>query len=44
MKETHPGSSGHTQEELIEGEQARACAVQKWFSEIQRKEKKKKKK
>ena len=44
MKETHPGSSGCTREELIEDERARACAVQKWFSEMQRKEKKKKKK
>ena len=29
---------------MIEGERAQACAVQKWFSEMQRKEKKKKKK
>ena len=44
MKETHPGSAGHTREELIDGEQARARAVQRWFSEMQKKEKKKKKK
>ena len=44
MKEAHPGAAGHTQEELIEGEHARACAVRKWFSEMQWKEKKKKKK
>ena len=29
---------------MIEGEQAWACAVQKWFSEMQRKENKKKRK
>ena len=44
MKETHPGSTGRTQEELIEDEWARAHAVQRWFSEMQKKEKKKKKK
>ena len=44
MKETHLGSTGRIREELIEGEQAQACAVQKRFSEMQRKEKKKKKK
>ena len=41
MKETHLGSAGCTQEELIEGEQAQARAVQKWFSEMQRRDKKK---
>ena len=41
MKETHPGSTGCSQEELIKGEQARACTVWKWFNEMQRKEKKK---
>ena len=44
MKETHPGSTGGIQEELIEGERAQAHAVRKWLSEMQRKEKKKKKK
>ena len=44
MKETHPGTTGHTQEELIEGERAWVHALQKWFSEMQRKENKKKKK
>ena len=44
MKETHPGSTGHTREELIEDERAHARAVQRWFSEIQKKEMKKKKK
>ena len=44
MKETHPGSTVHTQEEMIEDVQARAHAVWKWFKEMQRKEKKKKKK
>ena len=42
MKETHLGSTGHTREELIEGERAQACAVRKRFSEMQRKEKKRK--
>ena len=42
MKETHPGSTGHTQDELIEGERAQASAVQKCFSEMQRKERKRK--
>ena len=28
---------------MIEGERAQACAVQKWFSEMQQEEKKKKK-
>ena len=44
MKETHPGSTGCTREELIEDERARAHAVWKWFNEMQRTEKKKKKK
>ena len=44
MKETHPGSTVHTREEMIEDEQARVHAVRKWFREMQRKEKKKKKK
>ena len=44
MKETHLGAAGHTQEELIKGERARARAVRKWFGEMQWKEKKKKKK
>ena len=43
MKETHPGSTVHTREEMIEDEQGRVHAVQKWFKEMQRKEKKKKK-
>ena len=34
MKETHPGSTGHTREELIEGEQIRVCPVWKWFKEM----------
>ena len=42
MEKAHPGSTGHTREEFIEGEQVRACAVRKWFSEMQRKKKKKK--
>ena len=42
--EIHPGQTGRTREELIEEEQARACAVRKWFSVMQKKEKKKKKK
>ena len=44
MKETHLGSTGRSQEELIKGERARVHAVWKWFNEMQRKEKKKKKK
>ena len=44
MKETHLGSTGRSREELIKGEQAQACAVWKWFNEMQRREKKKKKK
>ena len=44
MKEIHPGSTVHTQEEMIEDEQARAHAVRQWFKEMQRKERKKKKK
>ena len=32
MKETHPGSAGHTLEEFIEAEQTRECTLQKWFS------------
>ena len=44
MSEIHPGSTVHTQEEVIEDEQARVHAVWKWFKEMQRKEKKKKKK
>ena len=44
MKETHPGSTGHSQEELIKGKQAPAHAVQKWFNEMQRRKKKNKKK
>ena len=44
MNEIHLGQTGHTRDELIEKEQARACAVQKWLSVIQKKEKKKKKK
>ena len=44
MKETHPGSTGCTREELIEDERAQVHAVRKWFNEMQRKEKKKKKK
>ena len=44
MKEVHPGPPGCTREELIKEEQAQACAVRKWFSEMQKKEKKKKKK
>ena len=44
MREIYPGSTVHTQEEVIEDEQAQAHAVQKWFKEMQRKEKKKKKK
>ena len=44
MKEIHLGSTVHTQEEMIEDEQAQAHAVRKWFKEMQRKEKKKKKK
>ena len=42
MNEVHPGQTGHIREELIEEEQARACAVQKWLSVMQKKEKKKK--
>ena len=42
MKQTHPGSTGRTREELIEDERARARAVQRWFSEMQKKKKKKK--
>ena len=42
MKETHPGSTGCTREKLIKDERAQACAVWKWFNEMQRKEKKKK--
>ena len=44
MKETHPGSTERSREELIKGERARACAVWKWLNEMQRREKKKKKK
>ena len=44
MNEIHPGQTGCTQEELIEEEQARTHAVQKWFGVMQKKEKKKKKK
>ena len=44
MKETHPGSAGHTLEEFIEGEQTREHTLWMWFSEMQEKEKKKKKK
>ena len=44
MSEIHPGSTVHTQEEVIEDEQAQAPAVWKWFKEMQRKERKKKKK
>ena len=44
MKETHPGPTGCSREELIKGERARVHAVKKWFNEMQRKEKKKKKK
>ena len=44
MKETHLGSTGCTREGFTEDEQAPACAVQKWFNEMQRKEKEKKKK
>ena len=42
MNEVHLGQVGRTQEELIKEEQARACAVQKWLSVMQKKEKKKK--
>ena len=42
MNEVHPGQTGRTQEELIEEEQARARAVQKWLSVMQKKKKKKK--
>ena len=44
MKETHPGSTVHTREQMIEDEQARVHAVQQWFKDMQRKERKKKKK
>ena len=44
MKEIHPGTTAHTQEEMIENEQAQVQAVQQWFREMQRKERKKKKK
>ena len=44
MKEIHPGSTVHTQEEMIEDEQAPVHTVQKWFKEMQGKERKKKKK
>ena len=44
INETHQGPTGHTREELIKEEQARECAVWKWFSVMQKKEKKKKKK
>ena len=39
MYEVHPGQRGRT---LIEEEQARGHAVQKWFSVMQKKKKKKK--
>ena len=44
IKEIHPGSTVHTQEEMIEDEQAQVHAVWQWFKEMQRKERKKKKK
>ena len=44
MKEIHPGPTAHTQEEMIEDKQACACAVHKWFKEMEKREKKKKKK
>ena len=44
MREIHPGSTVHTQEKVIEDEQARAHTVWQWFKEMQRKERKKKKK
>ena len=44
MTEKHPGSTGHTREEMIEDEQVQVHAVWKLFKEMQRKEKKKKKK
>ena len=40
MYEAHLGQTERTREELIEEEQARACAVQKWFSVMQKKKKK----
>ena len=44
MKEIHLGSTVHTQEEMIEDEQARAHAVGQWFKDMQRRERRKKKK
>ena len=44
MKEIHPGTTAHTQEEMIEDEQAQVHAVHQWFREMQRRERRKKKK
>ena len=44
MKETHLEPTGCTQGELREDKRAQACAVRKWFDEMQRRKKKKKKK
>ena len=44
MKETHPEPTGCTREQLREDERAQACAVWKWFNEMNRKVKKKRKK
>ena len=44
VRETHPGATVRTQEEMIEDEQAREHAVHQLFKEFQRRERRKKKK
>ena len=44
MREMHLGSTVHTREEMIEGEQAQVQAAQQWSKEMQKRERKKKKK
>ena len=44
MRESHPGATVHTQQEMIEDKQARVHAARQLFRELQRRERRKKKK